>query len=153
VQAGRLLKYSPRESESIELDVVLVMQVELGCQPSTQWRSEPMRLLTTLFLLAILSYAAHAQSNLGNIIISPGIRLGGSSGAEAGYPWIGMEIGPTLVFGEGEPRFGLTATPYVGLLVYPFFSITFLSDATVSEGGAYLKFPFMADGSELIDGS
>ena len=147
-----------------------------------------MRYSIVLMALTLLALPAYAQRE-GELVISPGIKIGSSSGdeggftvgfevsltqgisngeiyhyvgivfdydyavggrhkihigAETGIPFAGMEIGPTLVFGKGEsePRLALTVTPYVGLLLFPFCSVTFL-DPVIFEGGAYLKVPIL----------
>lgn len=71
-------------------------------------------------------------------------------GAEVGTIFTGIEIGPTLVLGAYDPQAGLTLTPNVGGYVYPFYSITFLPDMVLHEGGAYIKFPMAADGGPLF---
>ena len=151
-----------------------------------------MRFLASLLLLLLLSSVASAQG-WRDVFISPGIKIGMSSGPEGGFtfgcevsvtrgsgswwyyglvlgwdgskakrqklhlgaelgaPLVGVEIGPTFVFDRDETRLAWTATPYAGLVIYYYHSFTMLPDETIDEDGAFIKFPFRADGGPLID--
>ena len=62
-------------------------------------------------------------------------------GVEAGVPLVGVEMGPTLIVGREKTQVGLTMTPYIGLIAYPYYSIN-LADTVIQEAGAYLKLPY-----------
>ena len=148
-----------------------------------------MRFAAVLLLLAIAAAPTMAQWNPSEMVISPGIKIGWSSGdeggmtmgfelsviqlmndrgnyvglvfdfdgtargrrkfhlgAEFGIPFLGMEIGPTIVVEEDESRVALTVTPYAGIYLLPYYSITF-PGTIINEAGAYVKLPMWVDNS------
>ena len=55
---------------------------------------------------------------------------------------VGVEAGPALVWRDGQARFGLGVTPWLGALVIPYYTYTFLPGASdLREAGIYLKLP------------
>ncbi len=75
-------------------------------------------------------------------------------GGQISYLFVGGEIGPTLLFDrtKGTHHFGVTATPFVGALLMPYVSGTYLVDRDpIFEAGAYGKLPMPTAGGLFLD--
>ena len=76
----------------------------------------------------------------------PGMRrfhLGG----ECGIKGAGIEWGPSLIVSDSEAHVGHSVTAYVGLFVYPYYTINFVgNDHVIHEFGSYLKLPIKLSG-------
>ena len=73
-------------------------------------------------------------------------------GAEATLGPVGLEIGPTLVFENGRTRLVTTITGFAGVFAMPYYSRTFGGDEpSITEWGAYGKYPFRTDGGPLVN--
>lgn len=89
----------------------------------------------------------------------PALNLGWSRGTfqlRAGWQlvsWlVGVEAGPALVWRDGQARFGVGVTPWLGGIVVPYYTYTFLPGASnLREAGIYLKLP-LCSGCEGVDG-
>lgn len=58
---------------------------------------------------------------------------------------IGFDIGPSLYFKVSKTYFGVTSNIFTGLVIIPFYSISFFpfERIKVQEFGSYLKFPIV----------
>ena len=69
------------------------------------------------------------------------IRVGG----EWVGPFIGLELGPALVFDREGTHFGLGLTPWIGYYLFGYYTVTWLFDDAPNhhELGLYLKSPLL----------
>jgi hypothetical protein len=90
----------------------------------------------------------------------PALNLGWSRGGtfhlRAGWQlvsWlVGIEGGPALIWRDGQARFGFGVTPWIGGIVVPYYTYTFVPGArSFDEAGMYLKLP-LCPGCEGVDG-
>lgn len=73
-------------------------------------------------------------------------------GVEATLGPIGLEAGPTVVFENGRTRLATTVTGFVWLVAMPYYSSTFGgNEPSITEWGAYAKFPYRTDGGPLVN--
>jgi len=62
-------------------------------------------------------------------------------GIEAYRMLLGLDVGPTFAWVEGERFLGFSLIPYGGALLYPFYNYTFLfPNTTFQEIGSYIKY-------------
>src|ERR1035437_13636 len=62
-------------------------------------------------------------------------------GIEASRTLVGLDVGPTFAWVEGEGKFGLSIIPFGGILFYPYYNYTILfPNTTYQEIGSYVKF-------------
>lgn len=71
---------------------------------------------------------------------------GGTFHLRAGWQlvswFIGVEAGPALIWRDGKARFGVGVTPWIGAIVVPYYTYTFIAgDSDLGEAGIYLKLP------------
>jgi len=79
-------------------------------------------------------------------------RLRIHAGVEASVGYIGLDLGPTIVFEKSTPVLAFSFVPFTGLFLYPYYNYTVqFNGESVGELGTYLKFPYRADGGPLID--
>lgn len=65
---------------------------------------------------------------------------------------IGIEAGPALVWRDGQAHLGLGVTPWVGGIIIPYYTYTFIPGAANHRDvGSYLKLPLCL-GCESLDG-
>jgi hypothetical protein len=69
------------------------------------------------------------------------------AGYEAIGPFVGVEVGPTLVGDNGRVLFGIGLTPWAGYDVIPFYTYTFAfgGERNFHEMGTYLKLAMSPD--------
>jgi hypothetical protein len=77
------------------------------------------------------------------------------AGYEAIGPFVGLDVGPTLVGDRGNVLFGLGFTPWAGYDVIPYYSYTFAfgGEQNFHELGTYLKLALSPDGNGSQSGS
>jgi hypothetical protein len=77
------------------------------------------------------------------------------AGYEAIGPFIGIDVGPTLVGDSGKVMFGLGITPWVGYDVIPYYTYTFAfgGEKNFHELGTYLKLAMSPDSGGSQSGS
>ncbi len=64
------------------------------------------------------------------------------TGMELAYTAVGFEAGPTFLLDRGQSELTATLTPYIGFIVYPYYSITLRKETDdIQEIGSYIKFP------------
>lgn len=78
--------------------------------------------------------------------INLGWSHGGTFHLRAGWQvvsWFaGVEAGPALIWREGRPHFGVGVTPWLGAIVVPYYTYTWIPGApSLDEAGLYLKLP------------
>ncbi len=60
---------------------------------------------------------------------------------------IGIEWGPSVIAEGGVTQVGHTLTPFMGIIVYPYYAVTFRSRGdNLQEVGSYFKFPIQTAG-------
>lgn len=68
-------------------------------------------------------------------------------GAEGSVDFIGLEVGPTWIREKGRDDVGVTITPYLGIVAYPYYSLTLLRDSSpLHQAGIYAKLPIRVYG-------
>jgi hypothetical protein len=70
-----------------------------------------------------------------------GIRLHPGYEFIAPYLPVGLDVGPSIRFGEEPIEIGAHVTAFAGLYAIPYFSATILPSATQYEAGTFLKLP------------
>ena len=82
---------------------------------------------------------------------SPNGLLKYHAGAEISTVYgAGVEWGPTIVSNNSEISLAHSLTPYVGFIIIPYYSITFVGKGeNINEAGTYLKFPVPLSGQKL----
>jgi hypothetical protein len=118
------------------------------------------RLITLLALGAIVTSSADAQRfrfSDAVLVISPvdydlfGDQRKLHFGLEGSISILGLETGPTLIFEKGKTTLAASITPYIFLIIIPYYTHTFDSDGLdLSEWGLCLKSPIRADGQKLF---
>ena len=63
---------------------------------------------------------------------------------------IGVEWGPTFIRDGSESQFGHSLTPFLGIVAYPYYTMTFRGESpTLYEVGSYVKVPIRVAGPDL----
>jgi hypothetical protein len=73
-------------------------------------------------------------------------------GVEA-VAFVGVDIGPTLVFEGGASDLALGVTLFTGAVIYPYYTLTLRAAdrSDLHEVGAYLKLPAQISGDPFPD--
>lgn len=71
-------------------------------------------------------------------------------GIEGSYFGIGVDVGPTFITKAKQTDIGYTVTPFVGVIIYPYYSYTLRPGKSgLHEIGSYVKWPFQVAGEPL----
>ncbi|MBI3259433.1 MAG: hypothetical protein HYZ54_08185 [Ignavibacteriae bacterium] len=64
-------------------------------------------------------------------------------GVESSFGSAGFDIGPTFILEDGKMDTGFSVTPFLGLGLIPYYTITYRRDDVqdIREAGTYLKYP------------
>jgi len=69
-----------------------------------------------------------------------GIEKNTDIGSEKNLPLVGVDVGPTLLFGQNN-KLGFSIITYAGFIVIPYANLSFFKALTTQEIGAYIKLP------------
>ena len=67
-------------------------------------------------------------------------------GVEYMSPFVGLDIGPSVLSTDSSTLYGLSVIPFAGILILPYYNFTYFTpDITFHEVGTYLKVPIQMD--------
>jgi len=63
---------------------------------------------------------------------------------------VGISLGPTIVVSEGDHRLGIGGTVFGGLVVMPYYRLTYIPNWSVlNEVGSFIKIPLKLSGPDI----